>query len=1241
MTTFASDPRPTNSISAQRSSHSLSALALAVALSSCASGTERSVPRDDADVPIANGSQVCGNGVIESEEFCDIALALGDPGACPASCDDDNRCTEDKLKNAATRICRSVCEYRELTNCISEDGCCPAGCDAARDSDCSANCGNGTVEPTETCDTGIAAGQTGACVKDCDDGIACTDDLLLSEETCHATCVHHPIEACRSGDGCCPDHCSGLNDSDCGSECGNGVVEPAESCDTQIADGEAGSCPQSCDDGDVCTTDVLEQGGSCTAQCRFTRITQCTTGDGCCPVGCSPAADGDCDAVCGNGTVDAGETCDEAIAGGAAGSCPSTCDDGQACTRDVLRSGDSCYARCEFTPISGCGAKDGCCPAGCNAETDDDCSPSCGNGVVEGQSEICDTDIAAGEQGACPTVCESDQACTSATLLSGGTCSAKCVLEQIEACSHSDGCCPAGCNALSDNDCEPVCGNAVVEPDELCDTDIPAGQPGSCPTSCEADGACLEGVVQAAGTCNATCAFNPVSTCEDDDGCCPANCDASSDADCRVNVVAGGESFSCAATVSGNAYCWGDNNYGQLGTGNTEDVYEPTAISTLRQVAAFEAAERHVCARTRPGKLFCWGYGSYGQLGLGDTSGSQQPRQVIQMDDGVTDAAVGERHSCAVKGGALWCWGDNRYGQLGLGDTDRRQTPTKTIASAVTQVAAGSEHTCAIVGGSVQCWGNNNYGQLGLGLQGSTVPTPRSLPTLEGEATAIAAGEDHTCAIVDGGLYCWGYNGYGNLGTGNTTQQLVPHPVTGLSENVVEVSCGTYSTCARRSNGEVLCFGRDNYGQIGNGPESSSNVTEPELLTLRDVAAIDAGGYHACAATAAGALHCWGNNQHGQLGNGFAVLTREPTEVGGLAGITEIAAGTHHTCAADAAGTVSCWGYNGNGQVGSGNTQTTALPNTVSGISGAATMLTAGNENSCALVSNRAYCWGDNNYGQLGTGSTGDQSSPVPSLTDIRSIANGSRHSCAVSTLGAASCWGYARYGQLGDGGATTSSTTYTPVAVVGLSSGVLEVFSQGFDTTYGHTCALLNGGAMKCWGEGSSGQLGSGFLSDANTPQDVVGLSDPSTANVSQIALGRRHTCAIDGGTLKCWGYNSEGQLGLGHQGQASIPQSVALPAQAQTVAAGSEHTCAITSAGALLCWGNNDYGQVGQIDASEVNDPHVVFENNVTAIGLGYYHTCAVHQNRLKCWGYNLHGQLGLGLTGREDAPVRVIGF
>ncbi len=360
---------------------------LGVGLAACDGGT---VAPDDTGLPTDDIGPVDASGPrVDSGARSDTGPGP-DSGPVP-----DTGSSEDPDAGMAMGRCGDG-ELGGTEECDDGNRTADDGCSAT----CTIECGDGMVTGAELCDTAIASG-TGSCPTSCDDAMACTTDALIGTE-CAATCMNTPITATAAGDGCCPMGATSLSDDDCPVVCGNGVVEMGETCDTMIATG-AGSCPSSCDDGAVCTADVLGGRGTCTASCTSTPITMPMAGDGCCPPGATIGMDADCAGRCGDGVVSGGESCDTMIAAGAAGACPTACNDMMACTRDALVSGGTCSAACTTTPITMAMAGDGCCPPGATVGTDSDCTGRCGDGTVTAPETCDDGNTTAGD--GCSAMC--------------------------------------------------------------------------------------------------------------------------------------------------------------------------------------------------------------------------------------------------------------------------------------------------------------------------------------------------------------------------------------------------------------------------------------------------------------------------------------------------------------------------------------------------------------------------------------------------------------------------------------------------------------------------------------------------------------------------------------------------------------------------------------------------------------------------------------------------------------------
>ena len=348
-------------------------------------------------------------------------------------------------------------------------------------------------------------------------------------------------------------------------------------------------------------------------------------------------------------------------------------------------------------------------------------------------------------------------------------------------------------------------------------------------------------------------------------------------------------------------------------------------------VAALDAGWNHSCTITTVGGVHCWGRGGAGQLGNGaNASVNTTPAAVSGLAGGVIEISAHTQHACAVAGtGSLYCWGRNNFGQLGDGTETDSNVPVLSIAADVTTVAAGQVHTCAVsLGGAVQCWGWNQHGTLGDGTNtNSNLPVP--VTGLTSELVSVSAGTSHTCALTESGaVHCWGRNNYGQLGDGTNSDSNTPVAVTGLGSGIAAVSARDEGTCAVTTAGGVQCWGRNQFGQLGIGTDMDSNT--PNAVFSSGMIAVSGGRWHTCALAASGSVQCWGYNFFGQLGDGTTIDSNTPVPVSGLADAVEVAAGLRHTCAATSAGGVKCWGDAVYGQLGDATTTSSTTPVDVS-----------------------------------------------------------------------------------------------------------------------------------------------------------------------------------------------------------------------------------------------------------------------------------------------------------------------
>jgi alpha-tubulin suppressor-like RCC1 family protein len=399
-------------------------------------------------------------------------------------------------------------------------------------------------------------------------------------------------------------------------------------------------------------------------------------------------------------------------------------------------------------------------------------------------------------------------------------------------------------------------------------------------------------------------------------------------------------------------------------------VLNDGSMATMRQAAAWKLAlgDRHTCVITSTNQIKCWGDNSFGQLGIGnqpsvgaDSSSPVSASSYSDIDAAPLAIAVGASHTCAITtAGAVKCWGRGTRGQLGHGATSALGDAASEMGSSLsnvdlgsghtaTQLALGEEHSCALLdNATVKCWGRNANGQLGIGDSFDRGDQPgemgNALPAVSfGSATptAIAAGDFHTCALLDSGhVTCWGLNSSGQLGLGNTTSvgAVAGFAATatvdlGSGRSAVALALGSAHTCVVLDDLSMKCFGNGGNGRLGTGATTSRGDGENELGTFlpaidlgaaRRVWAAAAGGSHTCVLLDDLSMKCFGNGSSGQLGNELAdeigdVVTEMGDNLQSVnlgANVLAIGAGDAHTCALLVTAALKCWGNGTFGALG-------------------------------------------------------------------------------------------------------------------------------------------------------------------------------------------------------------------------------------------------------------------------------------------------------------------------------------
>jgi alpha-tubulin suppressor-like RCC1 family protein len=366
-------------------------------------------------------------------------------------------------------------------------------------------------------------------------------------------------------------------------------------------------------------------------------------------------------------------------------------------------------------------------------------------------------------------------------------------------------------------------------------------------------GETLPGSENCSSTADTNC--NGKTGCKDPTACPSGTCQA-------LHKMAAGGAHTCIITPSGGLKCWGWNGNGQLGNGTmtgSNFVFTPPVdvIGLSSGVVGVTAGEEHTCALMSTGAVKCWG-ACAGPCGAGVST----PMDIPGLGSGVVQVAAGEMHTCALlKTGDVECWGTG--GEFEPSPDFTATTPTTVPGlSKATAIASGDGYACALFGAAAQCWGGNMLGELGAG---SNLPSDSPMPLpVSGLGSGVLAlgtlGGSQTCAIVTGGaLKCWGSNDHGQLGNSNAgAYSATPLAVTGLGSGVTAVAAsGEWSACAVVSGG-VQCWGDGSYGQLGNGTVTPSNVPVGVTGLSSGIADVVTGDVHGCARTSKGAVQCWG-----------------------------------------------------------------------------------------------------------------------------------------------------------------------------------------------------------------------------------------------------------------------------------------------------------------------------------------------------------------------------------------------
>jgi len=837
------------------------------------------------------------------------------------------------------------------------------------------------------------------------------------------------------------------------------------------------------------------------------------------------------------------------------------------------------------------------------------------------------------------------------------------------------------------------------------------------------------------------------------------------------SILTMGDSFGCAVSPANDIYCWGLNDKGQLGrttTGNNaQTAGDVTGLPSDFRPVSLDAGADHVCAVGADGSVWCWGSNAEGQLGTGSTASTGSPAPAgIPAGVRATSVSAGPEHTCATTSkGRVLCWGTGTSGQLGesslslpLGfssggefntvfndypmenfylDSARGYVARSTnqgvhssysgmaIPGPISQWGGTGTHTVSFDWSvsSENCYDDANFGRLTPGninldinqcnlgggwtsasysyspstenigwwyfkdgsanvgtdtmyvddivvtdgsgtivyeqdFDSPSATSTRYTPdfvSVPGVIEEVSAGSRHTCALdSQSRAWCWGFNGgisemtlgSPSMTAGNSTTPVLVDLTGGGSQigsmpGLRSISAGQDVTCGLVDSGtETICWGEGlNEDELLGSAASSHNGTYADLGTTGDRhTGVSVGIEHACAVVES-TIECWGRESSGELGDAGAKSSNPTSPVTAVIGYgtpVEVSVGYDATCAvlrisaSDSFNRIGCWGESGSGQMGSGS-----MPDQTSGPSSEGRLV---EYTSTSPV-------------QSHLSSSAIEKSP----SSIDQLELGYDYTCTVSVYGLVKCRGHNNYGQLGVGSTTGTVNSGTmPWTDLG-SNRTVSQLSAG----YNFNCAILDGGDVKCWGYNGYGQLGYGDTQTRGDSPSEMGDNLPTLAlgqPAVDVSAGYNHACAVLlDGTLKCWGHNGFGELGIGDQSTRSIPVTVDLGTGmvARDVEAGIEETCVIMVSGQVKCWGRDYAGVLGNPGSGSVSDyfgnnndeiadalPFIDFGPSRTAVSLSLksYTACAILTDATTvCWGEGTVGQLGTGTTepGKGDAP------
>ena len=767
----------------------------------------------------------------------------------------------------------------------------------------------------------------------------------------------------------------------------------------------------------------------------------------------------------------------------------------------------------------------------------------------------------------------------------------------------------------------------------------------------------------------------------------------------------------CLVLDSGTVRCWGMENEGMLGQGDDarrgdmngeiDRNLTPVSLPSSFFPVGVTTGKSNVCVRSSVGSAICWGAAN-GIVGpryttVGDESDDMGEQLYIITIPGqqIEDIAIAHSTACALlDDGSVICWGGNINGVRGGGTSSQAIDEPHlgdiidlgTDRTAVVLDGDGNTMCAVLDNGDVKCWGENTNGLLGQGdtlhrgdADGELGDTLLKVDLGTARtATDIAVSTKHVCALLDDGtIRCWGDSTSGRLGNGESGvvgdqvgemgDSLTVTSISSTSQPV-DIFATSTGTCALLSDGNVKCWGNNNYGNLGYESPSVLGDSLSEMgdslpaldLGSGEVVDLILGDYAACAVYAEGQMRCWGSNLYGNVGRMYATTEsgKSASTMGALlpdiGQVNELTVPLYSDIQAD---------FNIKNDTGASATITVVQGSLPAGMSVQGTQM-------IGIISDKTAIGQHNVEFRLEQGGLTSHlnltidvvDTPLlgatfpGAFTPFISISAGDMVACGVSTQSDLFCWGSAQYGMLAQGsldkvglGGPNTGLELQPISLPGATTNV----SVGKK----HVCAI-SGANLYCWGHPQYGRLGNGMSSTTQIFGDEPGEVSDSMAPVDlgtsftpvSVAVGEHHTCALsDTGNVRCFGWGFHGRLGTGstqthgdtpaEMGDGLTDIDLGTGFISAGISASDFGSCAWSTAGDVKCWGYGGSGMLGQGDSENIGDAPSEMGDTLSPIDLGtgmkvekvsmgYNHVCALlRTGAVKCWGQNTEGQLGLG--------------